>query len=141
MSEKKDVMFAVRITISSYRADMENSEKIKTESYEKFTDNLTGALLSFTIQKETVENLGCVENLSTRVADIMFHRLAEIHGELSSSWPVDIDNRTLSSLIYQGAVNGVMNYMRQWRQSKTDWSMILDTQPNLELSGASRSLY
>lgn len=135
MKEKKPILYAVKIQLTSYAADSENYEKIKEELWSTFTGNLTEGLLSFMIQKETQVNPFYADIYSNAISDSMYRQLSEIHKELSSTSPVAIEDKELSLLIFHAAANGLMSYMRGSKQSRMDWFTTPDIVPKCGTSG------
>ena len=120
-SGKKQTLYAVKIQLTSYDVDSEHCVKTKEEYFEKLTSNLTEGLLSFMIQKETQVNPFFADGYMNIISAFMCRQLSELHKELSSTSPVDIEDKELSLLIFHAAANGLMNYMKGSKQSKMDW--------------------
>jgi len=118
---KRQILYAIKIQMTSYDADSENFEKIKEEFFEKFTGAPTEALLQFTTRAAEQERVSYADGYMNAISDFMYHQLSELRKELSNTWPLDIGDKELSSLIFQGAVDGLMNFMRGSKQSRTDW--------------------
>lgn len=119
--EKKQILYVVKIQLTSYDAASENLEKINEEFFEKFTFNLTEELLSFMIQKGTAVNPFLADTFTNGISDFMCRQLSEIRKDLSNTSPVAIEDKELSLLIFHAAVDGLMNFMRGSKQSRTDW--------------------
>lgn len=121
MNEKKQILYAVRITVTSYAAVMGGLEKIKSASYVRSSNSLTEALLSFMILAETQERASYVDGYMNEISDFMSLQLSELHKQLSNTLPLDIEDKELSLSIFHAAANGLMNYMKGSKQSKMDW--------------------
>lgn len=135
MKEKKQTLYVVKIQLTSYAADSENFEKINEEFFEKFTGAPTEALLQFTIRAAEQERASYAGGYMNAISDFMYRQLSELRKELSSTSPVVIEDKELSSLIFQGAVDGLMSFMRGSKQSRTDWFTTPDIVQKCETSG------
>ena len=132
---KKQTLYAVKIQLTSYDVDLEGCVKTKEEFFEKLTSNLTEALLSFMIQKETQVNPFFADGYTSIISGFMSRQLSGLHKELSNMSPVAIEDKELSLLIFHAAANGLMSYMRGSKQSKMDWFTTPDIVQRCETSG------
>jgi len=135
MNEKKQILYAVKIQVTSYAADTENLEKINEEFLEKFTDNLTEVFMSYLIRAGELEKVSYADGYMNEISDFMYRQLSELHKELSNMLPVAIEDKKLSLLIFQGAADGLMNFMKGSKQLKMDWFTTPDIVPKCGTSG------
>ena len=135
MKGKKQTLYALKIQMTSYDVDSESCVKTKEQFFEKLTSNPTEALLSFMIQKGIQERASFVDGYMNTISDFMCRQLSELRKELSNMSLLDIGDKELSLLIFQGAADGLMNFMRGSKQSRTDWFTTPDIVQRCETSG------
>ena len=129
MNEKKQILYRLKIQLTSYDAGTENYVKINEEFFDRFSSNPIEELLWFMIQKGEQVNPFLADTYSNAISDSMYLRLSGIRKELSNTSPVVIEDQELSLLIFHAAVDGLMNFMRGSKQSRMDWFTTPDTVP------------
>lgn len=135
MSGKRQTLYALKIQMTCYDVGTESCVKTKEEYFEKLTPAVTEALLQFLIQKGAQERASYVGGYSNIISDFMCRQLSELRKELSNMSLVDTEDKELSLLIFHGAVDGLMNFMRGSKQSRTDWFTTPDIVQKCETSG------
>lgn len=129
MNGKKPILYAVKIQVTSYAADTENLEKINEQFYEKSSTSLIEVFVPFTIQAVAAARASCADGYMNEISDFTYRQLSELRKELSNTLPLVTEDKELSLLIFQGAADGLMNFLRGSKQSRMDWFTTPDILP------------